>query len=370
MIEKKVTWLELFFDLIFVVAIASTNHWLLNIEEEQSLEILFKYFLMVIPLWWAWTGQTMFYNRFDKYLKVPIIFMGLQILAIVIMCASFNLDFDKTYFTFILGYALSRLVTIIEYIITYKRNDDSNNSIVSKTLASCLSVGLLITLLSLFIPSPLRYVIMYLGIFLDLILPLIYHSKLKLVPVHIGHLAERLGLLVMISFGEAIVSVVSFIENNSFSFNNICFLLAMLLALILLFLSYYSEYDDIINKRHQGSGQLLLYSHLFIISSIMLIACLIHIGFFINESLLLYLIGFVALVCFIFFKNIIFEYYDYLKEKIAFKRIFILIIVIIGLGIFGLIFKEHYFVYYIILIVITSIIDIIVLKNSRVNKKD
>ncbi|WP_430533938.1 low temperature requirement protein A [Listeria rocourtiae] len=64
---KKVTWLELFFDLLFVGAIASVTHVLLHIEDGVVHGTIFwKFVLMFVPLWWAWGGQTLFINRYGN----------------------------------------------------------------------------------------------------------------------------------------------------------------------------------------------------------------------------------------------------------------------------------------------------------------
>ena len=67
--EKKVTWLELFYDLLFVAAVATATHVLLHVEQGYIHgEYLLKFVLIFIPIWWAWTGQTMFINRFGQHL--------------------------------------------------------------------------------------------------------------------------------------------------------------------------------------------------------------------------------------------------------------------------------------------------------------
>jgi low temperature requirement protein LtrA len=74
--EKKVTWLELFYDLLFVAAVATVTHVLLHVKAKQiPFDYLFKFVLMFIPIWWSWTGQTMFTNRFGQGLVHHRLFM-------------------------------------------------------------------------------------------------------------------------------------------------------------------------------------------------------------------------------------------------------------------------------------------------------
>ncbi len=63
--EKKVSWLELFFDLVFVTAVSFTTHLFVEIEHQPDRMHLYlgEYLLMVFPMFWLWTGQTMFFNR-------------------------------------------------------------------------------------------------------------------------------------------------------------------------------------------------------------------------------------------------------------------------------------------------------------------
>lgn len=50
--EKKVTWLELFYDLLFVAAVAKATHAILHVEEGYiHTEYLVKFVLMFVPIW-------------------------------------------------------------------------------------------------------------------------------------------------------------------------------------------------------------------------------------------------------------------------------------------------------------------------------
>ena len=77
--EKKVTWLELFYDLLFVAAVTVATHVLLHVEDGHiHAEYLVKFVLIFIPIWWAWVGQIIFVNRFGKDLFHQRIFSILQ----------------------------------------------------------------------------------------------------------------------------------------------------------------------------------------------------------------------------------------------------------------------------------------------------
>ena len=52
--NRHATWLELFFDLIFVVAIGKVTHTLGHVQQGHfEQEQLWTFFLLFVPLWWV-----------------------------------------------------------------------------------------------------------------------------------------------------------------------------------------------------------------------------------------------------------------------------------------------------------------------------
>ncbi|MGO4276325.1 low temperature requirement protein A, partial [Paenibacillus sp. TAF58] len=89
--EKKVTWLELFYDLLFVAAVSTASHVLLHVENGSiPVEYLAKFVLIFIPIWWAWVGQSLFVNRFGRDILSHRIFLILQLFFVLIMTASLS----------------------------------------------------------------------------------------------------------------------------------------------------------------------------------------------------------------------------------------------------------------------------------------
>lgn len=56
-VERKATWLELFYDLVFVVVIAELAHTLF---EHISLAGIGSFIFLFIPVWWTWIGVTFY----------------------------------------------------------------------------------------------------------------------------------------------------------------------------------------------------------------------------------------------------------------------------------------------------------------------
>jgi low temperature requirement protein LtrA len=60
--ERRATWLELFYDLVFVVAIAEVAH---KLHGEVSLLGFVSFVALFVPIWLCWLGATFYATRFD-----------------------------------------------------------------------------------------------------------------------------------------------------------------------------------------------------------------------------------------------------------------------------------------------------------------
>jgi hypothetical protein len=61
--EMHATWLELFYDLVFVAAISQLAG---NLSRDYSLKGLLHFTVLFVPVWWAWIGQTFYLTRFNS----------------------------------------------------------------------------------------------------------------------------------------------------------------------------------------------------------------------------------------------------------------------------------------------------------------
>ena len=150
MVEKKVTWLELFYDLLFAAAVSKASHVLIHAHEGQiPLEYLAKFVLIFIPIWWAWVGQTMFINRYGQDIFSHRIFLILQLFFVLIMTASLSVNFDQYYIPFLTGYIGLSGMTAFQYFVVHKKEND-HKRITARFLGTLFLIGLVISSFSLF----------------------------------------------------------------------------------------------------------------------------------------------------------------------------------------------------------------------------
>src|SRR5215217_5056928 len=61
--ERSSTWLELFFDLCFVVAVAALAK---GLHDDPTLGGALRFAAFFVPVWWAWMGFTWYATAFDN----------------------------------------------------------------------------------------------------------------------------------------------------------------------------------------------------------------------------------------------------------------------------------------------------------------
>src|SRR5262250_3262333 len=82
---RKVSWLELFFDLIFVAAVAQVAE---PLRHDYSVVELVRFIPLFVLIWWAWIGHTFFSTRFGVDDGIHRTLTFLQIFAVAVMAAN------------------------------------------------------------------------------------------------------------------------------------------------------------------------------------------------------------------------------------------------------------------------------------------
>lgn len=274
--EKKVTWLELFYDLLFVAAVASATHVLLHVKDGYiHSEYLFKFVLIFIPIWWGWVGQTLFVNRFGQDLFHQRLFLILQMFFVLIMTSSLSVDFDQYYLSFLIGYIGLRAVTAIQYLVV-ERKEEGFRKKAAGYLGRYFWIGIIISLFSVLFDSWLRYAVLYAGIIIDIMVPISGRKYLVKVPTNTAHLLERFGLFTIILFGEALVSTLAVIQPKQGNWNSIGFSAISFILIISMWWQYFDNMEKKVDKSIKTIGQTIIYGHLFILMSLSMIAASIR----------------------------------------------------------------------------------------------
>ncbi|MBD1911384.1 MULTISPECIES: low temperature requirement protein A [unclassified Leptolyngbya] len=200
--SRRATWLELFLDLVFVVAVAQEAHYL---SKHLSMMGFLGFLLLFLPLWWAWIGITFYSNRFDVDDVGHRLLTAVQMLFIAAMAVNIHDALGESSVGFALSYVAVRVVLVLQYIRAARHLPSARQ--LATHYATGFAIACAIWLFSLFFPIPYRFVFWVVGMAIDIATPLTgTRYQANLLP-HLEHLPERFGLFVIIVLGEAIVAV-------------------------------------------------------------------------------------------------------------------------------------------------------------------
>jgi low temperature requirement protein LtrA len=197
---ERVTPLELFFDLVFVLAITQCTALM---SHDQSWAGLAQGLLILGVLWWAWVGYAWLTSVIDPEAEAVrgAIFVAMAALLIVSLCV--QEAFDNLALTFALGIGVFRTAHIALFMLAGADDQDLRRSVIGLAGSTAVAVGIL-ALASLF-DGLAQGALWALAIFLDMAGPYFFGAEgWKLVP---GHFAERHGLILIIAIGESIVAI-------------------------------------------------------------------------------------------------------------------------------------------------------------------
>jgi low temperature requirement protein LtrA len=198
--EERVTPLELFFDLVFVLALTQCTALM---AASPTWTGLVRGLLVLGVLWWAWVGYAWLTSVVDPEEGVVRLAMFGAMAGLLVVALCVPEAFDSTGLLFAGAYAVVRTGQLVLFFVASRDDPALRRSIIGLAVSSAIGVGLLVAASAA--DGVSQGTLWALALLLDMGGPFIFGSEgWKLVP---GHFAERHGLIVIIALGESIVAI-------------------------------------------------------------------------------------------------------------------------------------------------------------------
>jgi low temperature requirement protein LtrA len=197
---ERVTPLELFFDLVFVLAITQCTALM---AAQPTAAGVAKGLAVLAVLWWSWTGYAWLTSVVDPEEGAVriVIFAAMAALLVVALCVP--RAFGGSALLFASAYGVVRAAHIALFVLASRDDPLLRRSVLGLGGGSAIGVGLLVA--AAFADGWEQGALWGLAILLDVGEPFLFGSEgWRLSP---GHFAERHGLIVLIALGESIVAI-------------------------------------------------------------------------------------------------------------------------------------------------------------------
>lgn len=207
--EARVSYLELFFDLVYVFALTQISHLII---EHMSWHGLLEAAVVFAAVWWAWIYTTWFSNWANPE-RVPVrIVLLLVMLASMLMAVALPHAFDGGGLAFALAYVAIQVGRSLFLAWAMSRADGESGLNMLRVSIWFAASGVLWIGGALLAEGDGRLIwwlaalaIEYAGPFLLFRVPLLGSSTVREWSISGHHMAERAALFIIIALGEGIV---------------------------------------------------------------------------------------------------------------------------------------------------------------------
>ncbi len=146
--EKRVSWVELYFDLIFVFAVGETTHVMVTDPNWGGFGRALALFLL---LWWTWIGFVVLCNRHPED-RIPMrLFVLAGTLPSAVAAVETHAAADGHAMAFLIALAGARLVLALAFAFTFDH---------ARQVSAGYGVSTVIFVAAAFVPAPWRFVLL------------------------------------------------------------------------------------------------------------------------------------------------------------------------------------------------------------------
>jgi low temperature requirement protein LtrA len=198
--DERVSPLELFFDLVFVLAITQCTALM---AREPTGEGIVKGLLVLGVLWWAWVGYSWLTSVVDPDEGAVRAGMFGAMAALLVVALCVPEAFEDLGLTFAIAYGVVRAAHIGLFLVVGRDDPEFRRSTIGLAAGTGIGVGLIVT--ASFFDGWVQGALWALALLLDCAEPFFFGAEgWHLVP---EHFAERHGLIVIVALGESIVAI-------------------------------------------------------------------------------------------------------------------------------------------------------------------
>ncbi|MFC5731566.1 MULTISPECIES: low temperature requirement protein A [Nocardioides] len=215
--HRQATPLELLFDLTFVVAFGIAGEQFAHLYAEGHYGSgLFAFAFACFAIVWAWISYSWFASAFDTQDWVFRLLTMMQMAGVVVLALGLPQMFHAVDSgqhlgneVMVAGYVVMRVAMVLQWLRAAREGSRHRDACIAYAVGISLAQAGWVTLAVVQPPLGAATVVALALILFELATPLFAQSRRGGTPWHPSHIAERYGLLTIITLGEGVIGTVA-----------------------------------------------------------------------------------------------------------------------------------------------------------------
>lgn len=206
-IDRKVSWLELFYDLVYVIAIAKITH---QFSENMNVSGFLDYLYFFIMIFWGWLNGSLYHDLHgSEGLRTRLMTLCQMLIVASLVIVIGNQSENLVQHVIIVIIAMQLLITYMWYSVGFY---DKNHRKLRSPYILYYLISLALMFTTFFLDQTWLRIVFFATLFLNYCPPFITHRRFSEEAGKINlssSMTERLGLFTIIIFGEVIAGVIN-----------------------------------------------------------------------------------------------------------------------------------------------------------------
>ena len=211
--EKKVEYIELIYDLIFVYLVSRNGALLQNIED-GFIPIMTgaSYLASTLIILQIWSFHTLFINRYGCGSPTEYLGIFINMYLLYFMADGIRVDWGVRYYRYNLAWGLILLNLALQYFLRLRRYPCTSpwERKHMRTWILTLTAEAALVLVSIPVYLTTGYALGVWAMICGFAVPVLTYRTERMVPVDFPHLSERVMLYVVFTFGEMVLGIAGY----------------------------------------------------------------------------------------------------------------------------------------------------------------
>jgi len=294
--HRSATPLELLFDLTFVIAIGQASGQFAHLVAEGHIgSALIAFGFAIFAIAWAWINFTWFASAYDTddwfyRLTTMVQMIGVIILALGIPTLFHSIDeghhLDNT--LLVVGYVVMRVALVLQWLRAAKQDPERRATALgyAKYVSIAQAGWLVVAFTSLELVPTLVIAVVLFGV--EMAGPILAERKTSGTPWHPHHIAERYGLLTIITLGEGIFGTVAtvsaMVEEAGWTMDTVLILVAGIGLTFGLWWTYFIIPSGEMLAKYRIKSFVWGYGHMFVFAPLAAVGAGLHVAAYVIEG--------------------------------------------------------------------------------------